>query len=92
LYISYRCRKREGAPVVGFQQGGGAPSIEGGFILDEETSFWEFQVFGFPFRYHSIILGGFQRYFGGGFICIESGTISQEEGAPHFGGLLDPWV
>ena len=70
----------------------GAPFIEGGLDLGEEKRFWEFQVLGFLCRCHSIILGGFQRYFGGGFICIESGTISQEEGAPHFGGLLDPWI
>jgi hypothetical protein len=70
----------------------GAPSIEGGFNLAEEKIFWEFQVLGFLSRCHRIILGRFQRYFGGGFICIESGMISQEEGATHFGGWLDPWV
>jgi hypothetical protein len=49
----------------------GAPSIEGGFDLAEEKRFWEFQVLGFLCRCNSTILGGFQRYCGGGFICIE---------------------
>jgi hypothetical protein len=64
----------------------GAPSIEGGFILAEEERFREFQVLGFPCRCLGIILGGFSESFNGGLICIESGVISQEEGAPLFGG------
>jgi hypothetical protein len=70
----------------------GAPSIEGGFHLAEEKRFWEFQLLGFPCRFHNTILGGFHSYFGGGFICIESGMNSQEEGAPFFGGWLNPSV
>jgi hypothetical protein len=58
----------------------GAPSIEGGFVLAEEKSFWEFQVLGFPCRYHSAIIGCFRRYSYGGLICIERGTISLRGG------------
>jgi hypothetical protein len=83
---------RERAHQLWVSSKGGAPSTEGGFILSEENRFWELQVLVFPCGHQIIILGGFWRYFGGGFICIESGTISQEEGAPHFGGLLDPCV
>jgi hypothetical protein len=64
----------------------GTPSIEGGLDLADEKTFLEFQVLGFPCRCLNTILGRFQRHFSGGFICIESGTISQEEGTPLFGG------
>ena len=71
---------------MGVSSKGGAPSIERRFDLAEERRLWEFQVLGFPCRCPSIILGGFWRDFSGRFICIDSGTISQEEGAPLFGG------
>jgi hypothetical protein len=78
-------REREGA-LARVSNKRGTPFIEGGFVLVEERRFWEFQVLGFRYRCYSIILGGLRRSFGGGFISIESGTISQEEGAPHLGG------
>jgi hypothetical protein len=53
----------------------GAPSIEGGFDLAEEKTFLEFQVLGFPCRYHNAIIGFFRRYSYGRLIGIESGTI-----------------
>jgi hypothetical protein len=84
--------ERERAHQLWVSSKRGAPSIEGGLDLAEEKRFWEFQVLGFLCRCHSTILGGFQRYFGGGFICIESGMNSQEEGTPFFGGWLDPRV
>jgi hypothetical protein len=62
------------------------------FVLVEEKRFREFQVLGFPCKCHSAILGCFRWYFDGGLICIESGTISQEEGASFFGGWLDPRI
>jgi hypothetical protein len=58
----------------------GTPSNEGGFVLAEEKSFWEFQVLDFPCRYHNAIIGCFQRYSYGGLICIERGTISLRGG------------
>jgi hypothetical protein len=70
----------------GFPSRGGTPFIEEGFTLAEEKGFQEFQVLGFLCRYLGIILGGFPESFSGGSICIESGTFSQEEGAPSFGG------
>jgi hypothetical protein len=70
----------------GFPARGVAPFIEEGFVLAEEKGFREFQVLGFLCRCLGIILGGFSESFSGGSICIESGTFSQEEGAPLFGG------
>jgi hypothetical protein len=58
----------------------GAPSIEGGFDLAEDKTFWEFQVLGFPCRYHSAIIGCFRRYSYGRLIGIDSGTISLRGG------------
>jgi hypothetical protein len=84
--ISVIGAKRERAHQLGVSSKRGAPSIEGGFDLTEEKRFWEFRVLGFLCRCHSIILDRFRRHFGGGFICIESGVISQEEGTPDFGG------
>jgi hypothetical protein len=89
---SVTCADRERAHQLRVSSKRGAPSIEGGFILAEEKRFWEFQVLGFPCRCLGIILGCFRRHFSGGFICIEIGTISQEEGAPFLGGWLDPRV
>jgi hypothetical protein len=89
---SVTCADRERAHQLRVSSKRGAPSIEGGFILAEEKRFWEFKVLGFPCRCLGIILGCFQRHFSRGFICIEIGTISQEEGAPFPGGWLDPRV
>jgi hypothetical protein len=83
---SVSCADRERAHQLRVSSKRGAPSIEGGFILAEEERFREFQVLGFPCRCLGIILGGFPESFSGGLICIESGAISQEEGAPLFGG------
>jgi hypothetical protein len=83
---SVTCADRERAHQLRVSSKRGAPFIEGGFDLAEEKRFQEFQVLGFPCRCLSIILGCFRRHFSGGFICIESGTIPQEEGAPLFGG------
>jgi hypothetical protein len=58
----------------------GAPSIEGGLDLVEERRFQEFQVLGFPCRYHSAIIGCFWRYSYGGLIGIGGGTISLRGG------------
>ena len=74
---------------MGVSSKGGAPFIEEGFVLAEEKGFREFQVLGFLCRCLGIILGGFPESFSGGSICIESGTFSQEEGAPSFGEKLD---
>jgi hypothetical protein len=52
----------------------------GSFVLVEEKRFREFQLLGFLCRCHSAILGCFRRYFDGGLICIESGTISPRGG------------
>jgi hypothetical protein len=79
---------------VGFQQEG-APSIEGGFVLAEEKSFWEFQVSGFPCRYHNAIIGCFRRYSYSGLICIEMDDFPKRrvhysvEGALFCGRWLD---
>jgi hypothetical protein len=84
---SVACADRERAHQLGVSsKGGGAPFIEEGFILAEEKGLWEFQVLGFLSRCLGIILGGFSESFSGGSICIESGTFSQEEGTPLFGG------
>jgi hypothetical protein len=83
---SVACAGRERAHQLGFPARGGAPFIEEGFVLAEEKGFREFQVVGFLCRCLGIILGGFLESFSVGSICIESGTFSQEEGAPLFGG------
>jgi hypothetical protein len=83
---SVSCADRERAHQLKVSSKRGAPSIEGGFILAKEERFREFQVLAFPCRCLDIILGGFPESFSGGLICIESGAISQEEGAPLFGG------
>jgi hypothetical protein len=83
---SVTCAGRERAHQLRVSSKKGAPSIEGEFILVEEKRFWEFRVLGFPCRCLGIILGCFRRHFSERFICIEIGTISQEEGAPLFGG------
>jgi hypothetical protein len=103
FHISSRHKEREGAPIEGFQQGGcncGARS----FVLVEEKRFREFQLLGFLCRCHSAILGLFLRYFSGGLIYIESGTISPRGGrtilwrrvrSKSLAGLLDDlgtWV
>jgi hypothetical protein len=70
----------------------GTPSNEGGFIIAEDMRIQELQALGFPYKCLGIILGCFRRHFSEGFICIEIGTISQEEGVPFLGGWLDPRV
>jgi len=51
--------ERERVHQLGVSNKRGAPSIEGGFVLAEEKRFWEFQVLGFPCKYHSTIIGCF---------------------------------
>jgi hypothetical protein len=77
---SVSCANRERAHQLRVSSKRGAPSIEGGFILAEEKGFREFQVLGFPCRYHSTIIGYFWRDSYGGLIDIERGTISLRGG------------
>jgi hypothetical protein len=74
------CADRERVHQLRVSSRRGAPSIEGGFILAEEKRFREFQVLGFPWRYHSTIIGSFWRYSYRGLIGIERGTISLRGG------------
>jgi hypothetical protein len=77
---SVSCADRERAHQLRVSSKRGTPSIEGGFILAEEKGFREFQVLGFPCRYHSTIIGYFWRDSYGGLIDIERGTISLRGG------------